>query len=59
VCGGSVSLFEEETVFSLIDEREIREDLDQHLRSANFGVMLGKKSLVCEPPKIMLSEKRP
>ena len=45
---------EEENVFSLIDEWETREDLDQHLRSAKFGAMLGTKSLLCEPPKIQI-----
>jgi len=45
---------EEENVFSLIDEWETREDLDQHIRSAKFGVMLGTKSLLCEPPNIQI-----
>lgn len=45
---------EDENVFSLIDEREIREDLDQHIRSAKFGVLLGTKSLLCEPPNIQI-----
>jgi len=43
---------EDENVFSLIDEWETREDLDQHIRSAKFGVLLGTKSLLCEPPNI-------
>ncbi len=55
---------EDENVFSLIDEWETREDLDQHLRSAKFGVLLGTKSLLCEPPNIEIhtvstSEKMP
>ena len=41
---------EDENIFSLIDEWETREDLDQHIRSAKFGVLLGTKSLLCEPP---------
>jgi quinol monooxygenase YgiN len=45
---------EEENVFSLIDEWETRADLDQHIRSAKFGVMLGTKSLLCEPPNIQI-----
>ena len=45
---------EDENVFSLIDEWETREDLDQHIRSAKFGVLLGTKSLLCEPPHIQI-----
>jgi quinol monooxygenase YgiN len=45
---------EEENVFSLIDEWETREDLDQHIRSAKFGVLLGTKSLLCEPPDVQI-----
>jgi quinol monooxygenase YgiN len=45
---------EDENVFSLIDEWETREDLDQHIRSAKFGVMLGTRSLLCEPPNIQI-----
>ena len=45
---------EDENVFSLIDEWETREDLEQHLRSAKFGVLLGTKSLLCEPPIIQI-----
>ena len=45
---------EEENVFSLIDEWETRADLDQHIRSAKFGVLLGTKSLLCEPPEVQI-----
>jgi quinol monooxygenase YgiN len=45
---------EDENVFSLIDEWETREDLDQYIMSAKFGVMLGTKSLLCEPPNIQI-----
>jgi len=45
---------ENENVFSLIDEWESREALDQHIRSAKFGVLLGIKSLLCEPPNIQI-----
>jgi len=45
---------EDENVFSLIDEWETREDLNQHIRSAKFGVLLGTKSLLCEPLKIQI-----
>jgi len=45
---------EDKNGFSLIDEWETREDLDQHIRSAKFGVLLGTKSLLCEPLKIQI-----
>ena len=45
---------EDENGFSLIDEWETREDLDQHIRSAKFGVLLGIKGLLCEPLKIQI-----
>ena len=45
---------EDENVFCLIDEWETREDLDHHIRSAKFGVLLGTKSLLCEPVKIQV-----
>ena len=45
---------EDENAFSLIDEWKTREDLEQHLRSAKFGVLLGTKSLLCEPPNIQI-----
>ena len=45
---------EDKNGFSLIDEWETREDLDRHIRSAKFGVLLGTKSLLCEPPNIQI-----
>lgn len=45
---------EDENVFSLIDEWETREDLDHYIRSPKFGVLLGTKSLLCEPPNIQI-----
>jgi quinol monooxygenase YgiN len=45
---------EEENVFSLIDEWETREDLDRHIKSAKFGVLLGTKSLLYESPNIQI-----
>jgi quinol monooxygenase YgiN len=45
---------EDENAFSLIDEWETREDLEQHLKSAKFGVLLGTKSLLREPPNIQI-----
>jgi quinol monooxygenase YgiN len=43
---------EGKTVFYLIEEWETREDLDRHIRSERFGVLLGTKSLLCEPSQI-------
>ena len=40
---------EDNHVFSLIEEWEIREDLDRHLQSERFSVLLGTKSLLAEP----------
>lgn len=43
---------EDKSLFSLLEEWETREDLDHHLKSHRFGVLLGIKTLLCEPPKI-------
>jgi quinol monooxygenase YgiN len=43
---------EDKNCFNLLGEWETREDLDHHIRSARFGVLLGTKSLLCEPPQI-------
>jgi len=43
---------EDKNVFSLIEEWETREDLDDHIKSARFSVLLGTKSLLCEPLQI-------
>jgi quinol monooxygenase YgiN len=45
---------EDKSLFSLLEEWETREDLDHHIRSHRFGVLLGTKSLLCEPPKIQI-----
>ena len=36
-------------VFNLIEEWETREDLDRHIRSDRFSVLLGTKSLLAKP----------
>jgi quinol monooxygenase YgiN len=36
-------------VFNVIEEWETREDLDRHIRSERFSVLLGTKSLLAEP----------
>lgn len=48
----SYSLFtnmEDKNFFNLFEEWQTREDLDQHLRSDMFGVLLGTRSLLIEP----------
>jgi quinol monooxygenase YgiN len=45
---------EDKNRFSLLEEWETREDMDQHVRSDRFGVLLGTKTLLCEPPKIQI-----
>jgi len=46
---------EDKNRFSLLEEWETREDLDQHIRSHRFGVLLGSKPLLCQPPKIQIN----
>ena len=45
---------EDKNRFSLLEEWETREDLDHHLRSDRFSVLLGTKCLLCEPLKIQI-----
>lgn len=45
---------EEDAVFKLIAEWRTREDLDHHIASDRFGVLLGIKSLLREPPEIRI-----
>jgi quinol monooxygenase YgiN len=46
---------EDKNRFSLLEEWESRKDLDHHIRSHRFGVLLGTKTLLCEPPKIQIN----
>ncbi len=43
---------EDQNVFSLIEDWETREDLKDHMMSNRFSVLLGTKSLLCEPLQI-------
>ena len=43
---------EDMNVFSLIQEWKTREDLEDHIKSDRFSVLLGTKSLLCEPQKV-------
>ncbi len=45
---------EDKNVFGLIEVWETRDDLKRHMRSDRFGVLLGIKSLLCEPSKIRI-----
>jgi quinol monooxygenase YgiN len=45
---------EDKSLFSLVEEWETREDLNHHIRSHRFGVLLGTKTLLCEPLKIKI-----
>jgi quinol monooxygenase YgiN len=42
---------EDKNGFGLIAEWETREDLDHYIKSDRFSVLLGTKSLLCEPPR--------
>jgi len=43
---------EENNIFSMIQEWKNRKDLDDHIKSDRFSVLLGTKSLLYEPPQI-------
>ena len=43
---------EDKNVFNMIQEWETRKDLDDHIKSDRFSVLLGTKSLLCEPQQI-------
>jgi quinol monooxygenase YgiN len=45
---------EDKNDFILIEEWETRAYLDDHIRSDRFSVLLGTKSLLCEPLKIQI-----
>jgi quinol monooxygenase YgiN len=45
---------EDKNGFDLITEWATREDLDHYIRSDRFSVLLGTKSLLCEPPQIQI-----
>lgn len=45
---------EDKNRFSLLQEWETREDLDHHIASYRFGVLLGTRALLCERPEIQI-----
>jgi quinol monooxygenase YgiN len=46
---------EDKSVFTIISEWETRQHLDHHVKSDRLSVLLGAKSLLCEPMKIQIS----
>jgi quinol monooxygenase YgiN len=46
---------EDKNCFVLLEEWETREDLENHIRSHRFGVLLGSKTLLYEPPEIQIN----
>ena len=45
---------EDKNLLNLLEEWQTRKDLDRHLRSEMFSVLLGSKSLLCDPPQIQI-----
>jgi quinol monooxygenase YgiN len=45
---------EDKNRFSLLGEWQTREELDQHIASHQFSVLLGTKALLCEPMDIQI-----
>jgi quinol monooxygenase YgiN len=46
---------EDENTFNLIEEWQTQDNLDDHLGSENFGILLGAMNLLREPPEIKLN----
>lgn len=40
--------------FTLLEEWETQKDMDNHIQSLQFGVLLGTKALLSEPPRIRI-----
>jgi quinol monooxygenase YgiN len=45
---------EDKNLLNLLEEWQTRKDLDRHLRSEMFSVLLGAKSLLFHPPQIQI-----
>ncbi len=45
---------ENQNILNLISEWETRRHLEHHIQSDKFGVLLGTKSLLCEPLSIQI-----
>jgi len=51
---GVFSDIEDKDAFNLISEWQTRQDLDQHMRSDRFSILLGTRSLLSEPLKMQI-----
>ena len=51
---GVFSDVEDKNVFNVISEWENRQHLDRYIKSNKFSVLLGTKSLLCEPLKFQI-----
>ena len=45
---------EDKNLLVLLEEWQTRKDLDRHLRSETFGVLMGTRSLLSEPHRIQI-----
>jgi quinol monooxygenase YgiN len=45
---------EDKNLLILLEEWQTRKDLDRHLKSEMFSVLLGTKSLLCDRPQIQI-----
>ncbi len=45
---------EDKNLLNLLEEWQTRKDLDRHLRSEMFSVLLRTKSLLCDPSQIQI-----
>ncbi|MGB5985453.1 MAG: antibiotic biosynthesis monooxygenase [Desulfobacterales bacterium] len=45
---------QDENCFNLLQKWDTRKGLDHHIGSQRFGVLLGSKGLLCEPPQIQI-----
>ena len=45
---------QDKNLLNLLEEWQTRKDLDRHLRSEMFSVLLGAKSLLFDPPQIQI-----
>lgn len=51
---GIFNAIEDQNVFNLISEWKTRQDLDYHMKSDQFSVLLGTKSLLSEPIAVQI-----
>ena len=45
---------QDKNLLNLLEEWQTRKDLDRHLRSEMFSVLLGTRSLLFDPPQIQI-----